>query len=234
LIASPPRLRNGTAATPLFNLPTHITEAGMFTLPPLPFAEAALEPHISARTMKLHHGAHHKTYVETLNKLVADTPFEELTLEEIIQGTVGASDAERRKIFNNAGQHWNHSFFWESLSPSGGGALPSELAQAVVRDFGTEADFRAQLIEQGKSHFGSGWLWVVLSGGKLQVTTTHDADTPITHGQTPLLTCDLWEHAYYLDHQNRRPEFLSAWLENLANWDFAEANLVQARSSTQA
>lgn len=206
----------------------------MFVLPPLPYAETALEPHMSARTLNFHHGKHHNTYVETLNDLVAGTPFAELTLEEVIRETVGASDAERFKIFNNAGQHWNHSFFWKSLSPSGGGKLPADLGAAVARDFGTVDDFRQELISQGKSHFGSGWLWVVLSRGKLQVTTTHDADTPIAHGETPLLTCDLWEHAYYLDHQNRREEFLNTWLEHLANWDFAEANLAEARSSAQA
>lgn len=206
----------------------------MFTLPPLPFAQSALEPHISAQTMALHHGKHHNAYVEMLNKLVAGTPFQDLSLEEIIQSTDGASDAERRKIFNNAGQHWNHSFFWESMTPSGGGKLPAELASAVERDFASEADFREELINQGKSHFGSGWLWLVVSGGKLQIMTTHDAGVPITQDAIPLVTCDLWEHAYYLDHQNRREEFLRAWLEHLVNWEFAEANLAGARSSTQA
>lgn len=203
----------------------------MFTLPPLPFAEAALEPHISARTMKLHHGAHHKAYVDKLNSLVADTPLEELTLEDIIHTTQGSTDEDRKKIFNNAGQHWNHSFFWNSLSPDGGKSLSGELATEVQRAFGSEGKLHEQLLEQGTSHFGSGWVWLVLSGGKLEVTTTHDADTPIAHHQIPLITCDLWEHAYYLDHQNRRPEFLKAWLENLANWDFAAANLAHARSA---
>ena len=205
----------------------------MFTLPPLPFAETALEPHMSAQTLKLHHGAHHKTYVETLNTLVTGTPFEGLELEEIIRNTAGANDPDRQKIFNNAGQHWNHSFFWNSLSPSGGGKPRDELARAVERDFGTEADFREELVKQGKSHFGSGWLWVVLSRGILRITTTHDADTPLVHGETALITCDLWEHAYYLDHQNRRPAFLETWLDHLVNWDFAEANLTQARLSAK-
>jgi Fe-Mn family superoxide dismutase len=205
----------------------------MFTLPPLPYAEAALEPHISARTMKLHHGAHHKAYVDKLNALVADTPLEELTLEEIIHTTQGSTDADRKKIFNNAGQHWNHSFFWNSLSPTGGKSISGELASEVERSFGSQAKLQEQLLDQGTNHFGSGWVWLVFSGGKLEVTSTHDADTPIAHHQTPLITCDLWEHAYYLDHQNRRPEFLKAWLANLANWDFAAANLAQARSSAQ-
>lgn len=204
----------------------------MFTLPPLPYAEDALQPHISAQTMALHHGKHHKAYVENLNKLVDDTPFADLSLEEIVRSTDGASDPERRKIFNNAGQHWNHSFFWNSLSPSGGGKLPAELARAVERDFGSETDFRDELINQGKSHFGSGWLWVAVTGGKLQVTTTHDAGTPITEGAVPLITCDLWEHAYYVDYQNRREEFLGVWLDHLANWSFAETNLAKAQSST--
>ncbi|MET0588249.1 MAG: superoxide dismutase [Novosphingobium sp.] len=203
----------------------------MFTLPPLPFAEAALEPHISARTMKLHHGAHHKAYVDKLNSLVADTPLEELTLEDIIHTTQGSTDEDRKKIFNNAGQHWNHSFFWNSLSPDGGKSLSGDLAKEVERAFGSETKLHEDLLEQGTNHFGSGWVWLVLSGGKLEVTTTHDADTPIAHHQVALITCDLWEHAYYLDHQNRRPEFLKAWLENLANWDFAAENLVKARSS---
>lgn len=203
----------------------------MFTLPPLPFAETDLEPHMSAQTLKLHHGAHHKTYVDTLNTLVAGGPFDGSPLEDIIRSTADAQDPDRRKIFNNAGQHWNHSFFWESLSPSGGGKVRGELARAMERDFGTEADFREELITQGKGHFGSGWLWVVLSRGSLRITTTHDADTPLVHGDTALITCDLWEHAYYLDHQNRRPAFLETWLDHLANWDFAEANFAKARSS---
>lgn len=203
----------------------------MFTLPKLPYAESALEPHISAQTMALHHGKHHNAYVEMLNKLVAGTPFQDASLEEIIKRTDGATDADQRKIFNNAGQHWNHSFFWESTTPSGGGTLPAELARAVERDFGSEADFREELINQGKSHFGSGWVWLVVSGGKLQIMTTHDAGVPITQGVTPLVTCDLWEHAYYLDHQNRREEFLRAWLGHLVNWEFAEANLAKASSA---
>ena len=206
----------------------------MFTLPPLPFAETALEPHMSAQTLKLHHGAHHKTYVETLNTLVTGTPLEGLELAEIVQKTAGTNDPDWQKIFNNAGQHWNHSFFWNSLSPSGGGKPRDELARAVERDFGTDADFREELVKQGKSHFGSGWLWVVLSRGTLRITTTHDADAPLVHGETALITCDLWEHAYYLDHQNRRPAFLETWLDHLVNWDFAEANLSQARSSAKS
>jgi len=206
----------------------------MFTLPPLPFAETALEPHMSAQTLKLHHGAHHKTYVDTLNTLVAGTPFEGASLEEIIKNTAGATEPDKRKVFNNAGQHWNHSFFWESLSPTGGGKPQGEFARAVERDFGAVADFREELIAQGKGHFGSGWLWVVLSRGTLKITTTHDADTPLVHGETALITCDLWEHAYYLDHQNRRPVFLETWLDHLANWDFAEANFTRARAETQA
>lgn len=203
----------------------------MFSLPPLPFAETALEPHMSAQTLKLHHGAHHKAYVDMLNTLVAGTPLEGQSLEDIIKAT--ANDSDKRKVFNNAGQHWNHSFFWESLSPTGGGKLKGEFARAVERDFGTEADFREEMITQGKGHFGSGWLWVVLSGGKLRITTTHDADTPLVHGETALITCDLWEHAYYLDHQNRRPVFLETWLDHLANWDFAEANLARAQAENQ-
>lgn len=199
----------------------------MFTLPPLPFAETALEPHISAQTMKLHHGAHHKAYVDKLNAAVEGTPMAEQTLEEIILQT---KDGANSKVFNNAGQHFNHSFFWNSLSPNGGGALSGDLADAVNSAFGSEATLREQLLDQGANHFGSGWVWLVLNGGKLEVCTTHDGDTPITHGLVPLLTCDLWEHAYYLDHQNRRPEFLKAWLGNLANWDFAAENLAKARS----
>ena len=203
----------------------------MFTLPQLPFAETALEPHISAQTMKLHHGAHHKAYVDKLNAAIADTPMAELSLEEII---VQTKDGANPKVFNNAGQHFNHSFFWNSLSPNGGGALSGDLADAVNSAFGSEATLREQLLDQGTNHFGSGWVWLVLNNGKLEVSTTHDGDTPVAHGITPLLTCDLWEHAYYLDHQNRRPEFLKAWLENLANWEFAAENLAKARSAAQA
>jgi Fe-Mn family superoxide dismutase len=192
--------------------------------PPLPYAENALEPVISANTISFHYGKHHKAYVDNLNKLIAETEFEGLTLEEIIQKTAGKP--EYAGIFNNAAQVWNHTFFWNSLSPRGGGK-PSEVLMAKIEEsFGSFDDFLKEFAEAAKTQFGSGWAWLVLDGSKLKVMKTANAETPVTMGVKPLLTIDVWEHAYYLDYQNKRPDFVAALLEKLVNWEFAAINLL--------
>ena len=205
--------------------PTLLKEAHMtFTLPALPFAKDALEPHISAKTFDFHHGKHHQAYVTKLNELVAGTEFEKASLEDIITKTAG--DNSKAPLFNNAAQHWNHSFFWECLKPNGGGKPTGELAAKIDSDLGGydkfAADFKAAAIAQ----FGSGWAWLVADkDGKLKITKTPNADLPLAHGEKALLTVDVWEHAYYLDYQNRRPDFVQTFLDKMVNWDFAAANL---------
>ncbi len=195
----------------------------MFTLPKLPYAEDALEPHISAETMALHYGKHHKTYVDTLNKLLVDDALAELSLEEVIQDSHGF--AQRHTIFNNAAQSWNHEFFWKSMKPDGGGPPSGDLKIMIEKDIGDSAAFAEAFNKAASKHFGSGWLWLVVTGGVIGIVATHDADLPMAHGHTGLLCCDLWEHAYYLDYNNRRADFVTAFLDHLVNWDFANANL---------
>lgn len=200
----------------------------MFTLPKLPYGGDALEPHISAETMKLHHGKHHKTYIDTLNKLLVDNALAELSLEEVIQESHGL--AARQTIFNNAAQSWNHDFFWKSMTPDGGGSPNGDLKVLIEHDIGDGSAFEAAFSETAAAHFGSGWIWLAVTDGVVGIVATHDADLPPVHGRTPLLCCDLWEHAYYLDYQNRRADFVTAFLEHLANWEFANANLATAAS----
>ena len=195
----------------------------MFALPELPYAEDALAPHISAQTLALHHGKHHRSYVDTLNALLDGGPMAELSLEDVIQQSHG--EAAQQKIFNNAAQSWNHDFLWKSMDPKGGGAPTGNVKSLVERDIGNTQTFAKAFGEACAGHFGSGWVWLILNGGKVEIMTTHDADLPMVHGRTALLTCDLWEHAYYLDHQNRRRDYIEAFLDNLVNWDFANANL---------
>jgi Fe-Mn family superoxide dismutase len=191
------------------------------TLPPLPFAENALEPVISARTIGLHYGKHHRAYFENLSKLVPGTPFAGQTLETIIVKTYG--DTQHEDIFNNAGQAWNHNFYWKSMSPTP--TQPSEKLQAaILRDFGSLDNLHEQLVKVSASQFGSGWGWLVVEHGKLSVMKTSNANVPFTSGKAPLLTVDVWEHAYYLDYQNRRPDYLKGLTAKLINWDFASAN----------
>ena len=197
----------------------------MFALPKLPYAEDALAPHISAQTLTLHHGKHHKSYVDTLNALLEGGPMAELSLEDVIQQSYG--DAAQQKIFNNAAQSWNHDFLWKSMDTKGGGEPTGNVNALVERDIGNAQDFAKAFSDAGAGHFGSGWLWLILNEGKVEIMTTHDADLPMVHGHMALLTCDLWEHAYYLDRQNRRPEYIEAFLANLVNWDFANANLAK-------
>jgi Fe-Mn family superoxide dismutase len=196
---------------------------GAHVLPPLPYAEDALDPVVSQKTIGLHYGKHHKTYVENLNKLIAGTELESLSLEKIIAATAGKAD--KTEIFNNAAQAWNHDFYWRSMRPKGGGTPGSTLRDAIERDIGGLAEFRTAFAKAAAGEFGSGWAWLVADKGhKLKIATTDDADTPIVRGDTPLLTIDVWEHAYYLDYQNRRPDYIAAWLDKLINWDFAEKN----------
>lgn len=187
-------------------------------LPPLPYAKNALEPHMSAETLEFHHGKHHQAYVTKLNELIPGTEFENLSLEEIVKKSSGG-------IFNQAAQVWNHTFFWNSLSPNGGGAPKGKLAEAIDKSFGSLDGFKKAFAEAGATQFGSGWAWLVKKAdGSLEVRKTANADTPLTDASvTPLLTCDVWEHAYYIDYRNARPKFLEAFW-NLVNWDFAEKN----------
>jgi len=188
-----------------------------FTLPPLPYSLDALAPHMSPETLDFHYGKHHKAYVDNLNKLVPGTEFEKMSLEEIIRKSSGP-------VFNNAAQIWNHTFFWNSLSPAGGKEPSGALAEAIRRDFGSLDAFKERFTEACIKQFGSGWGWLVkTSEGKLLVTSTSNAQTPLTEGQVPLLTCDVWEHAYYIDHRNRRADFLGAFWK-LVNWEFAQKN----------
>jgi superoxide dismutase, Fe-Mn family len=193
-----------------------------FTLPKLPYAEDALAPVVSAKTISFHYGKHHKAYVDKLNELIEGTPYSSLTLEEIIKKS--AKDEKAKAIFNNAAQAWNHDFYWHSMAPKGG--TPSgKIKKALDDSFGGLEEFQKAFKTAAVGQFGSGWAWVVDKGGKLAIETTANADTPLAHGGKPLLVADVWEHAYYLDFQNRRPDHVQAWLEKLANWSFAEENL---------
>lgn len=189
-----------------------------FKLPELPFAKDALAPHISAETLEYHHGKHHKKYVDTLNGLVEGTENANKSLEELIKSTEG-------KLFNQAAQVWNHTFYWNCMSPDGGGEPSGKIADAIKSTFGSFADFKEKFSTAAGGQFGSGWAWLVKDGGgKLSIVTTSDAGNPMTDGKTPVLTCDVWEHAYYIDYRNARPKYLEAWW-NLVNWDFANKNL---------
>ncbi len=192
-------------------------------LPKLPYAENGLEPVISAHTMSFHYGKHHKAYVDNLNKLTAGTEFEEMSLAGIVKATTGK--AEQVAIFNNAAQAWNHAFYWRSLKPNGGGDPPAALKQKIEASFGDMAACKKALAGAATGQFGSGWAWLVAAGDEIKVVKTGNADTPVTQGLKPLLTIDVWEHAYYLDYQNRRGEYVNAVIEKLLNWDFAAENL---------
>ena len=198
-----------------------------FELPPLPYDKSALEPHMSAKTLEFHHGKHHQAYVTNLNNLVKDTPMANQSLEEIIRAT--AKDDSKAGIFNNAAQVWNHTFFWNSMKPKGGGQPSGAVAEKINQAFGGYDKFKEQFKQAGVTQFGSGWAWLVAEGGQLKVTKTPNAVNPMAQGQTALLTCDVWEHAYYLDYQNRRPDFVETFLNSLVNWDFVNKNLSQAR-----
>jgi Fe-Mn family superoxide dismutase len=196
-----------------------------YELPPLPYADTALEPAYSAKTISFHHGKHHKAYVDNLNKLVANTRIDGLALESIID--IASKNAEMTAVFNNAAQIWNHTFFWHSMKPGGGGKPAGALAKMIDEAFGSYEKFAEQFKAAAVGRFGSGWAWLVVEGGALKIVSTPNAETPITKGQKPLITVDVWEHAYYLDYQNRRPDFVQAFLDHLVNWDFAAANLAK-------
>jgi Fe-Mn family superoxide dismutase len=200
--------------------------SGPFTLKALPWNEDALAPVISARTIEFHYHKHHKTYVETLNKLVAGTRYADMKLEEIVRATAGKDAENEKKIFHNAGQVWNHDFYWRSLAPKTGEPTGA-LAKAIERDFGDVKTLTEKLAEAGKEQFGSGWAWLVSKRGKLSIEKTPDADTPMAKGVNCLLALDVWEHAYYLDYQNERPKYLEKVLAKLLNWEFAGENLAQ-------
>ena len=192
-------------------------------LPDLPYAKDALEPYISANTLAFHHGKHHNAYVDNLNKLIAGTGLEGKSLEEIIQAA--ANDPGKTGIFNNAAQVWNHTFYWNCLKKEGGGPPTGAIADKINATFGSYDKFVEELKNAGMTQFGSGWAWLVQDGNDVKITKTPNADTPMAHGQKALLTIDVWEHAYYLDYQNRRPDYLTAVISKLINWDFVNANL---------
>jgi Fe-Mn family superoxide dismutase len=196
-----------------------------FLLPELPYARTALAPHVSESTLNYHYGKHHQTYLDNLNKLVAGTDLDQLSLEDVIRRSHGQSPG----VFNNAAQVWNHTFYWNSMKPGGGGAPTGPIAAAIDRDFGSFDAFRAAFAEAGTTQFGSGWAWLVVKDGKLEVRKTGNAETPLTDaGCTPILTMDVWEHAYYLDFQNARVKYIDTFLTHLVNWDFANTNLARA------
>jgi Fe-Mn family superoxide dismutase len=196
---------------------------GPFELPPLPYAEDALGPVISAKTVGFHYGKHHRGYLDNLNGLVKGTPYERMGLEEVIKAS--ASSPGQAAVFNNASQVWNHTFYWNGMKPGGGGKPAGEIGRRIDRDFGSYENFRKEFMVAALGQFGSGWAWLVSDGRALKVVKTPNAENPITQGLQPLLTVDVWEHAYYLDYQNRRKDFAEASLDRLVNWAFAEKNL---------
>jgi Fe-Mn family superoxide dismutase len=196
------------------------------TLPPLPYALNALEPVVSANTLGLHYGKHHKGYVDTLNTLIADTEFADMPLEKIVRTVSGQS--AHAAIFNNAAQSWNHTFYWRSMKPKGGGEPPAALKRLIESSFGSVEACKKELATAAVGEFGSGWAWLVKDGAQLKIVKTGNANTPLTWGVAPLLTIDVWEHAYYLDYQNRRVDYVHALIEKLVNWEFAAENLSRA------
>ena len=216
----------GATAAVAANTPAGAAAAPPFTLAPLPYVDNALDPVISANTLGFHYGKHHRAYVDNLNKLVAGTELAALPLEQVIAATSGKP--ERLGVYNNAAQAWNHAFYWRSLKPGGGGEPPAALKSRIEAAFGSVEACRKEIASAATTQFGSGWAWLVEDGGKLTVVKTANADTPLTKGQRPLLTIDVWEHAYYLDYQNRRADYVNAVLERLLNWEFALENLGRA------
>ncbi len=190
-------------------------------LPELPFAKDSLAPHMSSDTLDFHHGKHHNAYVVKGNELLEEAGVNADSLEELVKKTAEAGGA----LFNNVGQHYNHSFFWNSISPEGGGAPDGEIAAAIDASFGSFDNFKTEFVNGGVGQFGSGWVWLVADGDTLKIAKSANAETPLTDGLKPILVCDVWEHAYYLDFQNRRPDFLASFIDNLVNWDFANQNL---------
>jgi Fe-Mn family superoxide dismutase len=203
--------------------PTETAAAGAVLLPPLPYAQDALEPHLSARTMSFHYGKHHQAYVDNLNKLIAGTADAGQPLEKIILDAAGAAD--KAAVFNNAAQVWNHTFFWRSMTPGGGGKPTGRVLELIEKSFGSFEEFKTAFTAEAVAQFGSGWVWLVKDGDLLKIVRTSNADNPLAHGQVALVTCDVWEHAYYLDYQNRRKDFVAVFLDHLVNWEFADSQL---------
>jgi superoxide dismutase, Fe-Mn family len=195
-----------------------------FELPALPYPKDALAPHMSEKTLDFHHGKHHQTYVNTLNQLIEGTEHERRSLEEIVLAAEPGTP-----LFNNSGQNWNHTFFWHCMTPGGGGEPDGELKTAIEQSFGSVDEFLQTFTEKATKLFGSGWTWLARGDNGLEVVQTSDADLPLKHGQTALLTIDVWEHAYYLDYQNARPAYVETWLQHLVNWEFAAANLAKSK-----
>ena len=200
-----------------------LTKAEPITLSPLPWADNALEPFISKNTIGFHYGKHHKTYVDKLNELIAGKPEADMSLEDIVRKTVG--DPKKVQILHNAQQTWNHTFYWNSMRPKGGGKPERQIAEKIERSFGGYDAFKKTFTEAAVGQFGSGWAWLIAEGGTLKVVATPDGEDPLPTSATPLLTLDVWEHAYYLDYQNRRKDYVVAIIENLLNWEFATQNL---------
>ncbi|MDB2635908.1 superoxide dismutase [Alphaproteobacteria bacterium] len=194
-----------------------------FELPSLPYASDALAPYMSSETLDFHHGKHHQTYVTNLNNLVKDSDMQDASLEDIV--IKSSKDASMAGIFNNAGQHWNHILFWQCMKPNGGGAMPSELENRISSDFGSVDQFKEAFVQAGTTQFGSGWAWLAIDNGKLVVTKSANASNPLVEGMKPILGCDVWEHSYYIDYRNKRPDYLKAFLDNMVNWEFVSSQL---------
>ena len=194
-----------------------------FELPSLPYANDALAPYMSSETLDFHHGKHHQTYVTNLNNLLKDHELQSSSLEDIVVKT--SKDASMAGIFNNAGQHWNHILFWQCMKPNGGGSIPSELEGRLISDFGSVEQFKEAFIQAGTTQFGSGWAWLAIDNGKLVVTKSPNASNPLVDGMKPILGCDVWEHSYYIDYRNKRPDYLKAFLDSLVNWEFVASQL---------
>ena len=194
-----------------------------FELPSLPYANDALAPYMSSETLDFHHGKHHQTYVTNLNNLLKDHELQSSSLEDIV--VKSSKDASMSGIFNNAGQHWNHILFWQCMKPNGGGSIPSELEGRLNSDFGSVEQFKEAFIQAGTTQFGSGWAWLAIDNGKLVVTKSPNASNPLVDGMKPILGCDVWEHSYYIDYRNKRPDYLKAFLDSLVNWEFVASQL---------
>ena len=194
-----------------------------FELPKLDYAKNALAPIMSEETLDLHHGKHHQTYITNLNNFIKDTDMAGMSLEEIVHNS--SKDKSKAGIFNNASQHWNHELFWKCMKPNGGGSMPKKLEDRIKSDLGSVEEFKKQFIQAGITQFGSGWCWLSLNNGKLVVSKTPNAENPLIHNMKPILGCDVWEHSYYVDYRNRRPEYLDNFFEKLVNWEFVESQL---------
>ncbi|MBL8842841.1 MAG: superoxide dismutase [Planctomycetes bacterium] len=223
--AAAPALRAAAAAVP--TAPAVARAPAPFELPALPYADNALDPVISAQTISFHYGKHHRAYLDNMNKMVAGSDLEKATLEQVV-AAAAAGGADKSALFNNAAQAWNHTFYWNSLTPGGGGKPEGELLAKLEASFGSFDKWKEEFAAAAKTQFGSGWAWLVQDGAALKVVKTANAETPLTKGMKPLLTLDVWEHAYYLDWQNRRPDYVAAAIDKLLNWKFAAANLAKA------